>query len=76
MTREFELRANKNPGIAAGVLHSCTRLKRMDQKSMPPMPPPAFFFGSSATMASVVVSRAATESSLTKAIDRFVCGDC
>src|SRR3989440_11940287 len=41
----------------------------MDQKSMPPMPPPggipapapAFFFGTSATMASVVISSAATE---------------
>jgi len=43
---------------------------RPDQKSMPPMPSPggmppapapAFFFGSSAFMASVVISRAATE---------------
>jgi hypothetical protein len=42
--------------------------ERSDQKSMPPMPPPGgmpapapvFFFGSSATMASVVISSAAT----------------
>src|SRR3984885_4123212 len=61
---------NKNPGIAAGVLHFVKSLEGLDQKSMPPMPPPggmppapppAFFFGSSAIMASVVISSAATE---------------
>ncbi len=54
----------QKPGIAAGVLHSLnSRLRGLDQKSMPPMPPaPApDFFGSSAIMASVVISRAATE---------------
>src|SRR5437870_11274663 len=62
--------ANKNPGIAAGVLHFFDVPTALDQKSMPPMPPPggmppppppAFFFGSSAIMASVVIKRAATD---------------
>jgi nodulation protein E len=56
----------KRPGLAPGPCNAVERAK--DQKSMPPIPPPppggmagGCFFGTSATIASVVISSAATE---------------
>src|SRR5262245_51019560 len=73
--------SNKNPGIAAGVLHSLECLELPDQKSMPPMPPPGgmagpaeAFFGTSATIASVVISSAATEAAFWIAVRTTLVG--
>ena len=59
--------------------HSSWR-RRGPQKSMPPMPPPpgiagaASFFGGSATMASVVISRPATEAASCSAVRTTLAG--
>lgn len=69
MSAKDDRRERKKAPDRSGALFIRNCGSALDQKSMPPMPPPmpppgmppASFFGSSATIASVVMSRAATE---------------